>query len=111
MSKILFVEDGSVDVDELKQILPTTPVIIYRQGSLKPEFKDVDVEVTYDRVDETNAEKIRTAIHEAFRKNCKTIVDLVVGGVRERDEYELDEFNIDYFADEVINALHGADSK
>lgn len=45
MSKVLFVEDGSVDVDELQKILPEVPVIIYRAGSLKPEFVDVDTPV------------------------------------------------------------------
>lgn len=45
MSKVLFVEDGSVDVDELQEILPEVPVIIYRAGSLKPEFVDVDTPV------------------------------------------------------------------
>lgn len=45
MSKVLFVEDGSVDVDELQKILPEVPVIIYRAGSLKPEFVDVDTSV------------------------------------------------------------------
>lgn len=45
MSKVLFVEDGSVDVYELQKILPEVPVIIYRAGSLKPEFVDVDTPV------------------------------------------------------------------
>lgn len=45
MNKVLFVEDGSVDVDELQEILPEVPIIIYRQGSLKPEFQDVDTPV------------------------------------------------------------------
>lgn len=45
MNKLLFVEDGSVDVDELQEILPEVPIIIYRQGSLKPEFLDVDTTV------------------------------------------------------------------
>ena len=45
MNKVLFVEDGSVDVDELQEMLPEVPIIIYRQGSLKPEFQDVDTPV------------------------------------------------------------------
>ena len=45
MNKVLFVEDGSVDVDELQEMLPEVPVIIYRAGSLKPEFVDVDTPV------------------------------------------------------------------
>lgn len=42
---VLFVEDGSVDIDELQEILPDVPIIVYRQGSLKPEFHDVDTPV------------------------------------------------------------------
>lgn len=45
MSKILFVEDGSVDVDELEKILPEVPIVVYRQGSLKPEFVEADTTV------------------------------------------------------------------
>lgn len=41
-NKILYVEDGSVDIDELKEILPgDIKVVIYRQGSQKPELVDV----------------------------------------------------------------------
>ena len=45
MSKILFVEDGSVDVDEVQQMLPEVPIVIYRAGSIKPEFTDIDTTV------------------------------------------------------------------
>lgn len=45
MSKILFVEDGSVDVDEVQQMLPEVPIVIYRAGSIKPEFTDIDTPV------------------------------------------------------------------
>lgn len=45
MSKILFVEDGSVDVDEVQQMLPEVPIVIYRSGSIKPEFTDIDTPV------------------------------------------------------------------
>lgn len=48
MNKILFVEDGSIDIDELKKILPEVAVIVYRQGSLKPEFKEIDTKVVPD---------------------------------------------------------------
>lgn len=45
MSKILFVEDGSVDVDEVQQMLPEVPIVTYRAGSIKPEFTDIDTPV------------------------------------------------------------------
>lgn len=42
--KILLVEDGSVDVDELQKFFDENDmkikIVIYRQGSLKPELKE-----------------------------------------------------------------------
>lgn len=42
--KFLLVEDGSIDVDELQQFFDEQDIkikiIIYRQGSLKPELKE-----------------------------------------------------------------------
>lgn len=42
--KILLVEDGSVDVDELQKFFDEQDmkikIVIYRQGSLKPELKE-----------------------------------------------------------------------
>ena len=42
--KLLLVEDGSVDVDELQQFFDENDmkikIVIYRQGSLKPELKE-----------------------------------------------------------------------
>ena len=41
----MFVEDGSVDIDELLEEMseknPEIKVIVYRQGSNKPEFLDL----------------------------------------------------------------------
>lgn len=42
--KLLFVEDGSVDVDELQQFFDEQDmmikIVIYRQGAPKPELKE-----------------------------------------------------------------------
>lgn len=42
--KFLLVEDGSIDVDELQQFFDEQDIkikiVIYRQGSLKPELKE-----------------------------------------------------------------------
>ena len=42
--KYLLIEDGSVDVDELQQFIDENDlkikIIIYRQGSIKPELKE-----------------------------------------------------------------------
>lgn len=40
-TKIMYVEDGSVDVPELESELPDTKIIVYRQGSCPPELKDI----------------------------------------------------------------------
>lgn len=43
--KFMFVEDGSVDIDELLEEMseknPEIKVVVYRQGSNKPEFLDL----------------------------------------------------------------------
>lgn len=42
--KVLFIEDGSVDLDELKELKETNPeikVIVYRQGARVPELKEI----------------------------------------------------------------------
>ena len=80
MNKVLFVEDGSVDVVELQEMLPEVPIIIYRQGSLKPEFRDVDTPVKVIKKEPCEPEgmcadkalptftpdEIRAAIHAAL---------------------------------------------
>lgn len=42
--KFLLVEDGSIDIDELQQFFDEQDmkikIVIYRQGSPKPELKD-----------------------------------------------------------------------
>lgn len=40
-TKVMYVEDGSVDTDELAETLIDTKLIIYRQGSNPPTLKDV----------------------------------------------------------------------
>ena len=42
-TKIMYVEDGSVDVDELMKDLPDTKIIVYRSGGSIPELKDISV--------------------------------------------------------------------
>ena len=40
-TKIMYVEDGSVDVTELESELPDTKIIVYRQGGRIPELTDI----------------------------------------------------------------------
>ena len=46
VKKLLFVEDGSVDTDELEELLgmrnPEVKVVVYRQGARSPELVDVE---------------------------------------------------------------------
>lgn len=42
-SKIMYVEDGTVDIDELKESMPDTKIIVYRAGGRPPELKDISV--------------------------------------------------------------------
>lgn len=46
-TQILFVEDGSVDLDELKTALQGTgvEVIVYRQGSIMPQLVNLQEEM------------------------------------------------------------------
>ena len=48
VKKFMFVEDGSVDVDDLEERLSTTnpevKVVVYRQGGLPPVLRDLEVE-------------------------------------------------------------------
>lgn len=47
IKKLLYVEDGSVDVDDLQQVLDDSDsgiyVVVYRQGSRPPELVDLEV--------------------------------------------------------------------
>jgi hypothetical protein len=40
-NQVLLVEDGSVDLDEIKEALPDIPVIVYRAGAVPPTFVDI----------------------------------------------------------------------
>ena len=44
IKKILFIEDGSVDTDDLGERLASNPeiaIVIYRQGCLPPQLVDI----------------------------------------------------------------------
>ena len=47
ISDVIFVEDGSADIDELqKQFGDNVPIIIYRQGGAKPEIQHLACPIT-----------------------------------------------------------------
>lgn len=47
INNIIYVEDGSVDVDELQDAVGTdTKIIIYRQGSTKPIVEQLQKPIT-----------------------------------------------------------------
>lgn len=117
MSKVLFVEDGSVDVDELQKILPEVPVIIYRAGSLKPEFVDVDTPVNVIKKEPCEPEgmctdkalpvytpeEIREAVKQTLLNNAKKKWNI------ESQSYTyillLDSESIDFFTECVIRVV------
>lgn len=117
MNKVLFVEDGSVDVDELQEILPEVPIIIYRQGSLKPEFQDVDTPVKVvkkepcepegmcaDKADPTfTPEEIRAAISEALSLKGESFYN--AANKKYEKMYTLNPQNIEFFAACVLREL------
>lgn len=117
MSKILFVEDGSVDVDEVQQMLPEVPIVIYRAGSIKPEFTDIDTPVNVIKkepcepegmcavkADPTfTPEEIRKAISAALSLKGESYYNTAAG--KYEKFFTLNPKNIDFFTACVIREL------
>ena len=77
INKVLFVEDGSVDVDEVAKIFPYMPIIVYRQGSPKPEFVD------FPRDDDTALiDTLRFVQERALDKVEKVLKKHIMGSER-----------------------------
>ena len=98
MSKVLFVEDGSVDVDELQKILPDVPVIIYRAGSLKPEFVDVDTPVNVIKKEPSGPEGM--CADKALPVYTAEEIGKVIRQMLSDDGYDqlcIDAYNVDSF--------------
>jgi hypothetical protein len=52
IKNILYVEDGSVDVDELDKLLgEETKIIVYRQGGVIPKLEQVNFPINTKRDD------------------------------------------------------------
>ena len=117
MNKVLFVEDGSVDVVELQEMLPEVPIIIYRQGSLKPEFRDVDTPVKVIKKEPCEPEgmcadkalptftpdEIRAAIHAALSLKGESFYN--TANKKYEKMYTLNPQNIELFAACVLKEL------
>ena len=117
MNKVLFVEDGSVDVVELQEMLPEVPIIIYRQGSLKPEFQDVDTQVKVVKKEPCEPEgmcadkalptftpdEIREAIHAALSLKGESFYN--AANKKYEKMYTLNPQNIELFAACVLKEL------
>lgn len=82
---IIYVEDGSVDVDELiEELDETTKVIIYRQGSKPPILIQPEnainnyIDSSYAR-QEKRLDNVRTTLEKAFElkmsKKLKKLLD------------------------------------
>ena len=72
IKNFIYVEDGSIDVDELTDDLDeTTKVIVYRQGSkppilVQPEHKVNNYVDSIIASQDKRLDKIRTTLEEAF---------------------------------------------
>ena len=116
---ILFVEDGSVLIDEVKEALPGVELVVYRQGARMPMFVDIEVSDPCkgmcedpDKEDATprfDAKEVRSAIKKTFKEICKktTYSPLTT---KYQTSFILNETLLPYFIDDVITALtEGAD--
>lgn len=117
MSKILFVEDGSVDVDEVQRMLPEVPIVIYRAGSIKPEFTDIDTPVNVIKKEPCESEgvctdkalpvytpeEIRNAISAALNLKGETSFNVLAH--KYGKTFTLDSQSIDFFVACVFQEL------
>ena len=106
MNKVLFVEDGSVDVDELQEMLPEVPVIIYRAGSLKPEFVDVDTPVNIIKKEPREQEGM--CADKALPAYTPEEIGKVIRQMLSDEGYDqlcIDAYNVDSFVSCIMQRL------
>lgn len=106
MNKVLFVEDGSVDVDELQEMLPEVPIIIYRAGSLKPEFEDVDTPVNVIKKEPSEPKDM--CADKALPVYTPEEISKVIRQTLSDDDYDqlrIDIYNVDSFVRCIIQRL------
>lgn len=102
--KVLFVEDGSVDVDELEKMdLGVDNIIIYRQGSKRPEF--VDMETPETKGGEFTEKAICYAVAKAITASAKCVTEYKTIDNCLETTWRIN--NIDACVDRVISILRG----
>ena len=82
-NQVLLVEDGSVDLDAVKEALPDIPVIVYRNGAVPPTFVDISHDPLFDglaaggpkpevieRDSPATMERVWQAIKSVFDEKC-----------------------------------------
>lgn len=105
IKKVLFVEDGSVDTDDIEERFPDIPIIIYRQGAPKPEFIDVEMPEANDLY---TVKQIKDCVSKVLRRLPRTS-DYDLALARDVVCVRFDE-NIDIFLDDIEKELKsGAD--
>lgn len=73
IKNIIYVEDGSVDVDELKEMLgEETKIIVYRQGAVKPIIEQLDTPID-------NTKKLVSVIRKEIAKEIISYLDTLKG--------------------------------
>ena len=106
MNKILFVEDGSVDLEELEKMdLGVDNIVIYRQGSKRPEI--VELEEANVKRGEFTEKAIRYAVAKAISVSGEFATEYIPADKRLISIWRIS--NIDACADKVISILRGAD--
>ena len=106
IKKVLFVEDGSVDIDELEKIdLGVDNIIIYRQGSKRPEF--VDLEAPDTKGGGFDEKTISYAVAKAIRCCSNRVSQYNAASDEIHTTWRIED--IDACVDKVISILRGED--
>lgn len=82
IKNIIYVEDGSVDVDELQLSLgEDTKIIVYRQGATKPVIEQLATPIgdssTISPVTEEFKIELQRAVEEARQKTAEEILNYI----------------------------------
>ncbi|NLE05445.1 MAG: hypothetical protein GX638_11690 [Crenarchaeota archaeon] len=100
IKNIIYVEDGSVDLDELESTLTTeTKIIVYRQGSTLPRLVQLQVPIndTFSEEEFKAQKKLEELRKETEELICKLLKEKCLTTRARKLIYK---FGIDYIAEE-----------
>lgn len=92
IKKFLFVEDGSICVDELQQSLDdagmdTIKIVVYRQGANRPELEDIY------KIDPTSKQDMKELIEQTKSETTRQILDEVKRFISDRCRSDVEVYN------------------